>query len=354
MALLAPYSSSILRLGKDNLSSFSSTQSGFHQFHRKNHIMGRGRIIVYGRFAGAQKQSIGKSSRDGKIFSRCESCLVVPPPKGRKPIAVIMFLGGAFIGAVPEVTYSYLIEMLAKEGFLIVSVPYKVTFDHSVVAREVYEKFHACFERLSSSGVPDSDLSAADLTDLPLYSVGHSNGALLQMLVGSYFSEKIPKANVIVSFNNKPASVAVPYFEQLGPLVNQTMPIVETSPLYSLASTTSGDAWKSLLGTASTLLEGYDPEAAFSFNKFIDQLPSVMNEVAQGTSEFKPTPSENRNFFSQSYNVPDTLLVKFDTDTIDETDALEEVLRSRVESRGGTLGKIALPGTHLTPCIQRD
>lgn len=50
--------------------------------------------------------------------------------------------------------------------------------------------------------------------------MGCSNGALLQLLVGSYFSEKIPKANAIVSFkfNNRPTSEAVPYFEQIGPL----------------------------------------------------------------------------------------------------------------------------------------
>ena len=44
--------------------------------------------------------------------------------------------------------------------------------------------------------------------------------------------------------------------------------------------------------------------------------------------------------------------MKFDTDGIDETDVLEEVLRLRVESMGGTLGKISLPGNHLTPCLQ--
>lgn len=33
------------------------------------------------------------------------SCLVIPPPAGKKPRAIIKFLGGAFIGAVPELTY---------------------------------------------------------------------------------------------------------------------------------------------------------------------------------------------------------------------------------------------------------
>lgn len=43
-----------------------------------------------------------------RIYKRLESCLVIPPPTGMKPKAIIKFLGGAFIGAVPEVTYRYI------------------------------------------------------------------------------------------------------------------------------------------------------------------------------------------------------------------------------------------------------
>ncbi|GKD20073.1 zf-CCHC domain-containing protein [Tanacetum coccineum] len=46
-----------------------------------------------------------KKDNNVKIYRRLDSCLVIPPPKGKKPKAIIKFLGGAFIGAVPEVTY---------------------------------------------------------------------------------------------------------------------------------------------------------------------------------------------------------------------------------------------------------
>ncbi|ONK61254.1 uncharacterized protein A4U43_C08F27800 [Asparagus officinalis] len=69
-----------------------------------------------------------------------------------------------------------------------------------------------------------------------------------------------------------------------------------------------GDAWKALIDTAGTLIREYDQEAVTSLNKFVDQLPLVMNQVTQGTSEFRPTPSENRELFKNSYNVPNTLL----------------------------------------------
>lgn len=42
---------------------------------------------------------------NGRIYKRFDSCLVVPPPRGKKPKAIMKFLGGAFVGAVPEVFY---------------------------------------------------------------------------------------------------------------------------------------------------------------------------------------------------------------------------------------------------------
>lgn len=293
------------------------------------------------------------NSNINSIYRSLASCLVIPPPRGKKPRAIVKFLGGAFIGAVPEVTYSYLIELLAKEGFLVVSVPYNVTFDHAQAAREIHERFNACLDIILTSGLPDANLTAPELVHIPIYSVGHSNGALLQVLAGCYFSEKIPKANAIISYNNRPATEAVPYFEQLGPLVNQMMPVVEASPLYSMATSASGDAWKMLLDTAGSMMPEENREPLVSLTKFVDQLPSVLNQVTQGISEFKPTPLENRECFKKSYNVQHTLLIKFDSDAIDETDVLEETLRGRVESiRGGTLEKVSLSGNHITPCIQ--
>lgn len=160
------------------------------------------------------------------------------------------------------------------------------------------------------------------------------------------------KANAIISYNNRPASEAVPYFEQLGPLVSQVMPLMEVSPVYNIARNASGDAFKMLFDTAGAVIAEYDQEALVSLNKFIDQLPLVLNQVSEGISEFKPTPSENCDYFKNAYNVPHTLLLKFSVDPIDETDLLEETLKPRVESFGGTLEKVQLSGNHITPCAQ--
>lgn len=69
--------------------------------------------------------------------------------------------------------YSYLLGLLAEEGYLIISVPYNVTFDHEQVSREIYERFHACLDSVLSTGLPENGISAAEIADLPYYSVGH-------------------------------------------------------------------------------------------------------------------------------------------------------------------------------------
>ena len=42
---------------------------------------------------------------------------------------------------------------------------------------------------------------------------------------------------------------------------------------------TLGDAWKALFDLAGGFIREYDQEAMVSLSKFVDQLPSVMNQV---------------------------------------------------------------------------
>lgn len=48
-----------------------------------------------------------------------------------------------------------------------------MTFDHSEAAKEVFERFHSSMDVILTSGLPNHDITAAELVDLPLYSVGH-------------------------------------------------------------------------------------------------------------------------------------------------------------------------------------
>lgn len=328
----------------------------FFSFYSKSRLISQNfSTINTGRLrraiSAAYSAGIGMPQR--RNYDRFGGCLVVPPlPTGKRPRGIIKFLGGAFIGAVPEVFYSLFMDLLAKDGFLIVAVPYNVTFDHAQAAKEVYDKFNGCMDILLASGFSPANLTPNDILELPVYSIGHSNGALLQLLEGSYFEEKLPKANVLIAFNNKPAAEAVPYFEQVGPTAAQFAPLLSALPFYDTARSTSGDAFRTILEAAGPILEQYDPEVILSLSRFTEQIPSVLNQITQGTSEFKPSPSENQETIKTRYNVPMTLLVKSSFDTIDETDKLEKNLRPRADAVGGTLSKVVLNGTHVTPCGQ--
>ncbi|XP_002965793.2 uncharacterized protein LOC9655377 isoform X1 [Selaginella moellendorffii] len=306
------------------------------------------------RVLGRGSRRIG-AIRDSLAFpyENVGDCLLYTAPdamaRKKKPKALVQFLGGAFIGAAPELTYSYFIELLAKQGFLIMAAPYNVTFDHELCARRIHGNWSSSLNLLAQSGCEVFGLSPSDVAELPVISVGHSNGALMQVLIGSYcIDEKLPKASAIISFNNKPAVQAVPFFDQLGPTLSS---VAQGSPVMAFAEFLTEETMKAIADPPFPLPPGIERESLEPVKRFIQQIPSVFGQVADGVSEFKPTPEQNRSLISSSYAVSHTLLVKFSVDTIDETDSLEALLRPQVNKIGGTLRKMALTGTHATPLL---
>ncbi|MEM9543943.1 MAG: DUF1350 family protein [Cyanobacteria bacterium P01_E01_bin.42] len=124
-----------------------------------------------------------------------------------RTIGIIHFLGGAFIGTAPHVTYRWLLEQLAESGFTVVTVPFLNTFNHTSIARDVLNRFETIRDRLYSQKI---------LTDtaLPVYGVGHSMGCKIHLLIGSLY-EVERAGNVFISYNNFPVNRSIPFAEQL-------------------------------------------------------------------------------------------------------------------------------------------
>ena len=57
--------------------------------------------------------------------------------------------------------------------------------------------------------------------------------------------------------------------------------------------------------------------------------------MSDGFVEFEPSPAENRRLVRAHYAVPATLLVKFLSDSIDESEEMARLLR-QVQPRGET------------------
>lgn len=117
---------------------------------------------------------------------------------------------------------------------------------------------------------------------LPVYGLGHSMGCKLHLMLGSLY--KIERAgNILISFNNERAEQAIPFSEL------------------------------------------FSPDAPLTF---------------------QPSPAETQRLIEEHYQVRRNLLIKFATDTLDQTLPLAATLEQRFP---GMVTTQRLSGTHLTP-----
>ena len=141
-----------------------------------------------------------------------------------RPIAIIHFLGGAFVATAPQLTYRRLLEFLGDQGYLIVATPFVNTFDHAEIAKSVLLSFEKTLNGIRA--LRGSQYSARYL---PIYGMGHSMGCKLHLLIGSLFA--IERAgNVLISFNNYAARDAVPLVEQFSQFLKPQGISVEFTP----------------------------------------------------------------------------------------------------------------------------
>jgi hypothetical protein len=221
--------------------------------------------------------------------------VLVPP----RPIAIVHFLGGAFVATAPQVTYRSLLEHLASQGYAVIATPFVNTLDHTTIAQRVMRLSNLALEHLQTEVIRKRGL--------PVYGVGHSMGCKLHLLIGSLFPQE-RAGNVLISFNNYPARRAIPLAEQVSQFSQLTAQFT------------------------SQLTTQFLPQFATAF------------EV-----EFTPSPEETTRLIETQYQVRRNLLVKFRNDDIDQTRSLTEALEHRFPEM--TSLRI-LPGNHLTPLGQ--
>lgn len=217
----------------------------------------------------------------------------------QRPIAIIHFLGGAFVAAAPQVTYRSLLEHFAAQGYAIVATPFVNTLDHTTIAQRVMRMSNLALDYLVTERLRQYSL--------PIYGVGHSMGCKLHLLIGSLFPQD-RAGNILISFNNYPARRSIPMVEQ----------VMQFSKLTS--------QW------ASQLNSPLPPQFAAAFDV-----------------EFTPSPEETNRLVLESYQVPRNLLIKFSNDDIDQTRSLHQALYQRFPEL--TSVEI-LKGNHLTPLGQ--
>jgi len=262
-----------------------------------------------------------------------EGAYVLYPPNNRPPEAIVHFLGGAYVGAAPQIAYRLFLEALSNRNVLIIATPYGTSFDQLRIADESQFKFDRAMRTLGiTPGM------------LPVYGVGHSLGAVLQLLISSRYA--VARAgNVAISYNSRPAIDTIPFLSPfiapsarlLGPVLNS----IVSSPI------------RSTVETAIETLRTYSPSIVKQVVPLVEQLAPMYLDVAQGREEFNPTPEEARNLIRTYYAIPRNLLLRFKDDSLDESNSLAQLLQSSpIISETLDMSVRTLPGDHLRPLHQ--
>lgn len=275
----------------------------------------------------------GNNNGDGNWQEVQGSWVLRPPPELGPPLAVVHFVGGAFVGAAPQLTYRLFLECLASRRALIIATPFETAFNHLRISDELQFKFDRCYKALGP-----------EVADLPVFGVGHSLGSLMHLLISARYAA--PRAgNALLSFNNRPATDSIPFLSPLiapsarllGPILQQ----VANSPLAPTAD------------QLRNLLRGLSPALLKQVLPLVDQLTPIYLEVSQGKQEFTPTPDETRELIRSYYAVPRNLLIRFTSDDLDQTQVLSSTLASGAAvSNMLDMSIKTLAGDHIRPMQQ--
>jgi len=280
---------------------------------------------------------------------------VYTPENLEAPLGVIHFLGGAFVGAAPHLTYRYLLESLGDAGYIVVATPYRLDLDYVRSCDEILAKFDAVAVDL-----------AVQYGAIPVIGLGHSCGALLQTLITSLFPDAPRLANILISFNNKPAAAAIPGFEEV------VVPLSE----YIMGDNTQSTSLRETIrqvrsnmdnilfkASSSQFVPSFVEKSLVPLLKqsleIVDQVPPLLKIISNGEREFSPTPIDTKEVCRRMYRARHTLLIRFENDSIDESGDIEKVLRE-----ANTIMRMKRPmvemevqlrdikGTHITPLTQ--
>ncbi|XP_073316079.1 uncharacterized protein [Primulina huaijiensis] len=278
------------------------------------------------------KQSQGGWGASGD-WSEIEGAWVLRP-KTSKVTSIVHFVGGIFVGAAPQLAYRLFLERLADRGILVIATPFASSFDHFLIADEVQFKFERCLRSLQET-----------VEDIPTFGIGHSLGSVVHLLIGSRYAVQ-RNGNILMAFNNKEASLAIPLLspvlvpmaQSIGPFLSQ----LASSPTIRFGAEMTRKQFENL---SPAILKQVLP--------LVEQLPPLYMDLAKGRENFSPKPEETQRLIRSYYGISRNLLIKFKDDTIDETSVLTQVLTS--DSAISSMLDMSirlLPGDHGLPLQQ--
>ncbi|GMI10748.1 hypothetical protein TrLO_g9038 [Triparma laevis f. longispina] len=250
--------------------------------------------------------------------------LILPPP-GR-PRALIHFLPGQFLSPTP-ILYSPFLENLSQKGYLIISTPYNPSLDRLKICDEILTSFKLIApEIIDEFGV------------LPVIGMGHSNGAVLSLLISSLFPDAPRFGNILISFNDKGLEESIPFYD----IVRPGLQSISSLGLPKILS----DFSENLINTntpVDTVLKNVSEATGGGrigefivkdVGRLINQLPSLITELGDVENSQTPTREEVELSTIRGYRTRRSLIVGFKSDGIDEGEVVSEWIGKAGEVRG--------------------
>jgi hypothetical protein len=294
-----------------------------------------------------------------------EALVLLPPAAVKRPTAILHFVGGTFFGSAPKLWYRSLLEGLVRNtNCAIVVTPIPVTLFKSPLQHiELCQKLQRSFSNAWNTVLEDE---YGNLDGIPLCGIGHSLGARLLVVLSTLQKNKprgrIPsyKSMVLVSFTNYGASAGIP---GVSALLKQSRRNDQTNQVSDkrrkrrrAAQRVRQDSWAD---------DDYDDddEDDEEWEEILDDLQGIFQEQAARVKtvltpkskdlEFSPSPDMLWKALKedQRYSIPETLIVQFDNDQVDQSSKLAQIL---LDTNSTDVKFARLRGTHLSPLSVND
>jgi hypothetical protein len=323
----------------------------------------------YGSYDGSYEESL---QEDVMEWERCETDagvvhVLLPPPTVLMPTCVIHFTGGTFFGSAPNLWYRQLLQDIVKNtqaAVIATSIPVTLLqspLQHVKLAKKVQRQFQTAWKDVLY------DEYGENLQHVPVCGLGHSLGARLMVVLatlgalptpasGSGKKQRIAppfyKSAVLVSFTNYGAAAGIPGIYQL----NKASRRMEED-----ASSTSKNGRPKKSRRRNDWLDDDDYENDEDWGELFSELQDAVRDQAGRVQtaltpssqelEFFPTPEQLWTALGEDsrYSIPQTLVVQFDNDEIDQSSKLALAL---AETSDVKFARIR--GTHLTPVSVQD
>ena len=287
-------------------------------------------IELRSRLQATQLESQRKGGQGGGgdgVWTLVDGGAWVLRPPGRA-FAVCHFIGGAVLGAYPQIVYDATLRALSFAGFIIVATPYDVALDHGTVAL-------ACGASLSEA--VQTVVTRDAYGKLPLFGFGHSLGAKLLLLLACSNASGAPayEAQAFVAFNNASAADSVRLVEAYA---------------------------RELLAKRAAASPDQQSAVFDSVLRAMPALGAMAERVATSAGyEFTPNPGATMDAARSRFAPRRALLVSYASDTLDQNASLRDALLSRTPSSASSAASASQPpavlsppprpGNHLSPVV---